>query len=128
MDNQKPVEYSTAYTQDGKPTDYKTHGVGRLIEIDLKSVTNGIAQFSYHIEDVDEPTWTSYTYEIGTSSRKIKLPIFHVRSITSDIVLPLNSWMIMGGLVATSEDGTKRNMITGIRVQETKKAQSPAAH
>ena len=59
INKQRPVKYPTEYTEDGKPTDYETRGVGRRIEIDLKSVTNGMATFSYHIEDVDEPVWTS---------------------------------------------------------------------
>lgn len=128
IDMQSPVKYPTAYDKDGQPTDYATSGVGRLIEIDLKSVTNGMAKFSYHIEDVDDPVWTSF--KLGPSSRKIKQPIFHTRSISSssDITLPLNSWVIMGGLITESKDGTKRNMIMVIQMQETKKAQPPAVH
>ena len=69
INKQRPVKYPTAYTQDGKPTDYETRGVGRFIEIDLKSVSNGMATLSYHIEDVDDPVWISK--QTGISSQKI---------------------------------------------------------
>ncbi len=128
IDNQSPVKYPTAYTVDGKPANYMTRGVGRLIEIDLKTVTNGIAQLACHIEDVDEPVWTSYTYKIGTSSRKLKLPSFRVRSLTSDLSLPLNGWKIVGGIATTSKDGEKRNLITCIQMQATAKVPPAAAH
>lgn len=122
IDSQKPVKYSTAHTMDGKPTGYTTRGVGRLIEIDLKSVTNDIAKLSCHIEDVDDPTWKSFEYNVGTTSRKMKLPTFHVRSIDSDLALKLNNWMIAGGLVAPKEDGSKLNTIICIQVLEMKNA------
>jgi len=134
IDKQRPVKYPIEYTQDGKPADYETRGVGQLIEIDLKSVTNDTIQFSYHVEEVADPIWTSHN--IGSSSRIMKQPIFHVRSISSssDITLFPNQWLIGGGLITESKEGTKRNIIFAIQVQENKKTQptnapyfSPAA-
>jgi hypothetical protein len=117
IDKQKPLKYPTAFTQDGKPTDYKTRRIGRLIEIDLKSVTNGMADFSYRIEDVADPEWTSYK----TGAFKIKQPVFHVRSTSAEITRFLNSWVI--GVIPQLKDDTERITIFGIQVRETKNPQ-----
>jgi hypothetical protein len=134
IDKQKPVKYPTTYTWDGKPTVYETRGVGRLIEIDLKSVTDGWATCTYYIEDIDVTGYTSHN--IPNVSRKIKQPIFRLRSIESqsgESIITLNQWEIRGGIIAESKDGTRYSFFA-IQVQENKKAQptnapysSPAA-
>jgi hypothetical protein len=127
IDKQKPVKYPTTYTWDGKPTVYETRGVGRFIEIDLKSVTDGWATCKYYIEDIDVTGYTSHN--IPNVSRKIKQPIFRLRSVStesesgeSDIQLSLNDWQIMGGMILKSDNGTNYSFFT-IQVQENKKAQ-----
>jgi len=118
IDNRRPVKYPATFDTDGTPTEYATTGVGRLIEVNLKSVTNNIVQFSYHIEDVGDPVWIPR--KLGNSSRKIELPSFDSRSEDcSGITLQLNSWVISVGQIPESKDGTKWNLIRGIRVQES---------
>jgi hypothetical protein len=120
IDKQRPLKYPTAYAQDGNPTNYATHGVGRLIEVNLKSVTNAMAHISYHIEDVAEPVWQTYGQD---SSRAIKQPFFKVHSVSSDITLRLNQWVITGGRITEPKDGVERNLIVGVQVREKKSTQ-----
>jgi hypothetical protein len=123
IDEQHPVKYATAYDEHGRPTDYDTRGVGRMIEASLVSVSNGIAQFSCHIEDIGNPSWM--TYEIGTPPRKVKQPVFTSRSVSpTSLVLPLNSWLFMGGLIRTMKDGTQLNLIIAIQVKKNGAQQS----
>jgi len=119
IDEQCPVRYATAYDDNGRPTDYDTRGVGRMIEAGLESISNGMVQLSYQIEDIGNPSWV--TYDIGTPARRIKQPVFSARSIPlSSVVLPLNSWLFMGGMIRTLDDGTDVNLITAIQVEEIK--------
>jgi hypothetical protein len=131
VNEQKLVRFASAYDTNGTPTEYSTQGVGRLIDVDLKSVTNGMARFSYRIEDVGKPTWMTY----GRLWRKMKQPFFPVRSVVSSscITVYLDTWLITGGLISELKDGTRLNMIVGIQMRETRKAQPerdnvPAAH
>jgi hypothetical protein len=105
IDQQKPCTYPSTYSANGRPTIFATRGVGRLIEIDLKAVTNGMAMFAYHFEDVASAAWIAYdtidilkSYDTTVYSRKINPPIFHSRSMSADTTLALNQWLIVGGL------------------------------
>jgi hypothetical protein len=121
VDEQHPVKFATAYNEEGRPIDYDTRGVGRMIEIGLISISNGMAQISYQIEDTDNPSWI--TYEIGKAAKKVKQPVFSSTSLKSPppgVILPLNGWMIMGGLIKTLDDGSQLNVIEAIQVKENK--------
>ena len=119
IDEQRPVKYATAYDDKGHPTDYDSRGVGRMIEAGLGSVSNGMVQLSCQIEDIGNPSWI--TYDIGTPARRVKQPVFSATSIPRlSVELSLNSWLFMGGLIRTLDDGTDVTLITAIQVEEIK--------
>jgi len=123
IDRQKPVKYPAAYGNDGIPMKYETRSVGRLIEIKLNSMTNGMADISYHMEDVAEPIWR----EIGIgNTRTVKQPFFSTRSVDSSVEVSLQHWAITGGCKETMKDGGKVILIFGIQVEEVAMRHPPS--
>ncbi len=118
IDLQTPVSFPVSYNEQGEATEYESRGVGKLIDIHLKYVTNGMVRLAYVIEDVKEPTW--YPYRISDSVTVMQ-PVFSMRSIRSDTtesLIPLNTWSIIGGLNRHLEDGTVLRQIAGVIVSD----------
>ena len=122
IDNQKPMRYPTAHDEEGTPTDYATRGVGEMMEVELKSVTNDIASCFFDIQQVDGPIWRPYGLE--NSSREIKMPFFHSFSISTGIKVYLNAWAMVGGVTRGSGDKPKQQAFFVVQIQESQNAQS----
>ena len=119
VDMQRPLSYPIEFDDDGSTIQEGISGIGKLIEASIESEDDGTLILTIRFEETALKYWTDYT--IGTENRTVRQPVISARAIgPSVLTVHPGQWVLMRGLIRAGEDGSRRQLIAGIRVEENR--------